>query len=1361
MAFLSARDPRDLSDQQSDGIKPVALFLGNGAMGLEVAQFSATRAPTNAQLRELHDRRKNRRATPVVVVVTHAHNRAALATLFGDEWAIQPDLDVSQVERICELALDAPDRHAADALLRARLPQLDSPLPGIRNSGLFAMHELEYGVRARADWKQANARGKNLLGARSRDLITQLGFTVEATPWPASILRVRGTRSAVAVFLERADEIEPASPGFDGLSPVSYALAKADAENLEYVVVSAGSVLRIYPVRPGVGTARRGRTETFIEIDLALLDNESAGFLILIASGDALAAGGTFADLLDSSKRFAASLGARLRDRIYDEVMPDLAKALWKARGLKNATRERLQDTFEMSLLTLFRLLFVAYAEDKELLPYHTSQAYREHSLKRIAQRLAEEAAGETEYGDGDFYWTEITQLWKAVDVGNPAWRVPAYNGGLFNASSDASAAARSLAEVSIPDEDLVPPLKALLLDSTRENVAGPVDFRALGVREFGTIYEGLLEQELSVADQDLVLDANSAYVPATVVRRTRGRGRNAVTDTAEPVVRSGEIYLHDKSGARKSSGAYYTKDFAVEHLLESALEPALRDHFTRLDTIYDVRDAADRFFDFHVADIAMGSGHFLVAAVDHLERGFSGYLAKRALPGVRDELARLRKTATDALGEEWQGDPIEDSQLLRRQIARRCVHGVDLNPLAVELARLSLWIHTFVPGLPLSFLDINLIVGNSLVGIATFDEARELIGAEAEDLFAFSAEDFLGKSRATVQKLARLADASAAEMKEARRLFQKATEEIQPTVELFTVLTASRIDESVDHAVQSRQISSGLKRGDLFSDQLVRRSERALAGLRPFHFPTAFPQVFLRERPGFDVILGNPPWEEPKAEERSFWTRHDPGYRSLSRQQQGERLAALRRTRPDLLPLFVTEQQETERFHQALASGPFPGMEVGDPDLYKAFCWRFWSLVSSDGGRLGIVLPRSAFQAKGSTEFRRVLFEKAREVEITMLLNNQQWVFDTVHPQYTIGLVAITRDARPSPAGAAVVLDGPYANLVAFADPARKVAERSAFYGTEISEWNETRSLPLLPDAEAVDVFRKLRRAPRLDSNSRESWRARPYSELHASNDTDLMDLESARRPRGFWPVYKGESFDIWESDRESYYGWADPGLVIPALQQRRESARGNKKSPFSEFPAKWIDDPTTLPCKHARIAFRNITRSTDTRTVRAALVPPKVVITNAAPYMLWPAGGQADQAFLLGVLCSIPLDWYARRFVEVNLNFFLFNAFPVPRPGEASLLRKRVVNLSGRLATQNDDRFEKWGAAVGVEPSPLGDDEKDDHIHELDAAVAHLYGIEEVDLVHIFETFHVGWDYEERLRKTLAHFKRFKGME
>ena len=139
---------------------------------------------------------------------------------------------------------------------------------------------------------------------------------------------------------------------------------------------------------------------------------------------------------------------------------------------------------------------------------------------------------------------------------------------------------------------------------------------------------------------------------------------------------------------------------------MEQALDPALDDHLRRIEQMLEDGDeagAAEAFFDFRVGDLAMGSGHFLVAAVDHVEAGMAAFLADHHLPEIVNELRRLEGSARDALGDAQADYEIEPSALLRRQIARRCIYGIDLNPIAVELARVAMWIHTFVAGLPMS----------------------------------------------------------------------------------------------------------------------------------------------------------------------------------------------------------------------------------------------------------------------------------------------------------------------------------------------------------------------------------------------------------------------------------------------------------------------------------------------------------------------------------------------------------------------------------------------------------------------------------------------------------------------------------
>jgi len=313
-----------------------------------------------------------------------------------------------------------------------------------------------------------------------------------------------------------------------------------------------------------------------------------------------------------------------------------------------------------------------------------------------------------------------------------------------------------------------------------------------------------------------------------------------------------------------------------------------------------------------------------------------------------------------------------------------------------------------------------------------------------------------------------------------------------------------------------------------------------------------------------------------------------------------------------------------------------------------------------------------------------------------------------------------------------------------------------SRFLVSDVISWSEAAALPLLPSDDSAEVFTQLRKAPRFDLNDPKNWRARPHRELDATNDKSLMKFAD-EQPEGFWPVFKGESFDIWEPDTGSYYAWAEPGKVLRELQNSRLRSAKLARSAFREFAADWTKDPDTLPCLHARIAFRDVTRATDSRTVRAALLPPNVFVTNAAPYLVWGRGDQKDQAYLLGVFCSLPLDWYARRFVEIHLNFHVLDPFPIPRPERESKLWMRTVLLAGRLAAA-DKRYTKWAKAVGVECGKLKDGEKQDMIHELDAVVAHLYELTEPQLRHIFETFHEGWEYKERLEATVVYFKKWQ---
>lgn len=245
----------------------------------------------------------------------------------------------------------------------------------------------------------------------------------------------------------------------------------------------------------------------------------------------------------------------------------------------------------------------------------------------------------------------------------------------------------------------------------------------------------------------------------------------------------------------------------------------------------------------------------------------------------------------------------------------------------------------------------------------------------------------------------------------------------------------------------------------------------------------------------------------------------------------------------------------------------------------------------------------------------------------------------------------------------------------------------------------------------------------------------------------------------RNIWPVYSGRSFDLWNPDTGEYYASVDAESITAHLQDKRRRSRNYRRSVFSEFDPEVIENPATLACLRPRIMFRDVTNRTNTRTVIAALVPSEVVAVHLAPSLLWPLGTARDEAYLLGILCSMILDWYARRVVELHVTFAILDGCPIPDLDPTTdAVASRVVEIAGRLAAV-DDRFDAWAAEVGVPVDSVRNEAtKQDLIYELDACVAHLYGLDESDLAVIYDTFHEGADYSERHASVVKHFRRWQ---
>jgi len=796
---------------------------------------------------------------------------------------------------------------------------------------------------------------------------------------------------------------------------------------------------------------------------------------------------------------------------------------------------------------------------------------------------------------------------------------------------------------------------------------------------ELGDVYEGLLSLRLSVADTPLRYDARTDRYLAP------GPGERA---EVEP----GELLWQTHQGGRKGGGVWYTRAELVRHLVGQTVAPAFRAHLERVRALaaVDQDAAAAELLDFAVLDPACGGARFLVAVVDELTDQVVRFLARTPLPAVGGALDRLRARAGHA------SPPIGDVALLRRLLLERCVFGVDASPMGVEVASLSLRLAAFVPGLPPASLGRNVVVGNSLVGVLR-PEAVEPLGRA-------------------------LAGAAGTEADAVARLFDLWT------AEPFGLAGARREVE-----LRGAEILDG-HRG-----RLVDQATALARDHRFLHWPLSFPRVFARQRPGFDAVVGNPPWEEVTVEALGFYGLFAPGLRSLPERPRAAAVAELVAHRPDLPGRLGAARERAALQRRYLADGEYEPMP-GDPDLYKSFCQRYRELLR-DGGVLGVVLPRGAFAAGGSAGFRRWLFEENRCRRLDFLLNRRCWIFDT-HPQYTIALLAAER-SHPSQ-GRAVRVAGTATTPAEWERQAASpglVLPREAFG----PGW----TVPLLRGQAEADLLARLRRGTPFPYGPGGRWRCFPVAELHETGDRHLWEgTTGAGRP-----LWKGEGFEQYDPHGAGARHCPTSDAVWRKVRKPRP---GSGSVLAGELGVAARRQAVLGELGRARVAFRDVSRATDSRTVRACLVPPAVLLTNKAPYLSFAVGDDRARAACLGIMNSLPFDWQARRYVEINLNFFILEGLVVPDLDDADVAA--VAASAARLSCA-DERFAELAENVEVETGPLGDGERERLRVEIDARVARAWSLTAEDLDVLLADFTldaVPPGYRRRLAERLAELYR-----
>ena len=1295
-------------------------------LGFEVVASSG--AMGESRLKGARAERKGNRAATVIALSTTLDDGKVQVAGPLDPVKVR-EIETAKMLDILRLAGDKSVHQSASFLERELRRLEESVAPGVRVKDLltpyFVRQKLlnggaSHGETQDGEWLESVSNDvTRRLPSNWRPIFTQLGYDVKPLPTYGHLLRHDG--SPVAVVHPKGSPEEFSKMNDKGELPEGKLLLESKSNGAGWGIMVSGLRFRLFQVDPEIGSA----ASRFIEIDLAETSGSDARVIGMLSPGALKASGGRFREWIASAQRFGEDLRKGVEARLRDDALPNLARGIGKyaetRKAVDLADRHELAKIEEAVLTLVFRFMFLLHVEARGYLPINNPR-YELHSATKLARDCREDASCYDVNSTGR--WDRLRTLVRMIRNGDREAGVPQYNGSLF--AEDGFPGADLLEEAEITDDLLAPALYAIAYDP--ENPASGLDYASLQIGHLGAIYESLLARKLVRAKEPLTLEKKKdVYRPAR---------KGDKQDVAR-----GELFYQNEQGGRKSLGVYYTRHEFVRHLLNHSLEPALEDHFDKVNALrrQDEAAAAKRLFEFHVVDPAMGSGHFLTMALDMMADAFDKHLAEKGgLPDLREELDALRKE-TGKLEV-----PVDDVDLLRRLILKRCIYGVDISPLAVEIANVTLWLASFVPGLALSYLGSNLKCGDALIGVA---DPQLIVGGEDAPMFEVPFKTAMAESVKVRQELGAISDADAEEVsrsEDAHERYINATDGLRRVFDMWTAdplgLTGARRELSL----YGNLVVDGVYGEHDTAERIATESIKYADRYRFLHWPLEFPHVFSGDNPGFDVVVGNPPWEEVTVEKLAFYAVRQPGLRGVVDLKEQQRLMGeMESDDPALLAEFenLAGQLKAKRAFFGRAGG-YANQGVGDRDLYKLYSERY-SLLAKDQGGLGVVLPRSTLVNKGSSKFREWLFRSTSVRRIDTIRNSNSWAFP-IHAQFQIAL--LTTVSRTPDKGETFVQSGPASDLSEF-------LQSSSGPGVSMNTDNlrEPFMLPRISSERYSDVFTKMMPGSsfmnigidfsgKIDSTSSAASHLSLVSELHETQQKRLF-----RHSNGL-AVWKGRSFHAYDPHGRDPAGHAKYNEVVPWLSDRR---RGSKKQ-RSLFTADELNDTTTLPVMSSRIAYHDVTNSVDYDTVIACLIPPKVPLTNSAPYVCnrWPA---YQVAGVLGILNSTAFDWQARRFVSLHLNHFIMEMLRFPCADGTPW--QRIGELAARLSCV-DDRFADFADEVGVECGPQSEGERADQRAEIDALVAHAYCLTKDETAFLFEDYPSGAYSDEFKELVMAKY-------
>ena len=1030
--------------------------------------------------------------------------------------------------------------------------------------------------------------------------------------------------------------------------------------------------------------------------------------------------------ILDEGRFYEERVATSLSE-VIDQVFPQLADAIFKA-----APAASLPEVRNAALTLFYRLLFILYAEDRDLLPVRDA-AYDDYSLRRVRDDVGRrKEQGDVFSNTVARYWSAIRDLCRIIDEGDASIGLPPYNGGLFDQKH-----ASLLSNIRLSDQVVSNVIYALSFDTSSES-RGYINYRNLSVEQLGSIYERLLELEL--------------------------------------VQKEGGIDVRLNVFARKGSGSYYTPDALVSLIIKETVGPLVEER------------SAEQILNLKICDPAMGSGHFLTSLVDYLSDRVIEAMAAVDVSPLAVLIEDMRETImANAEKGGWRIDAerLDDRHIVRRMVLKRCVYGVDKNPMAVELAKVSLWLHTFTAGAPLSFLDHHLRCGDSLFG-GWVNKAMD----DADPLFLRGPISEAARTAEKMQSIEELTDAEIEETDRSAALFADMQAGTQPLADFLSLVHAfawlnlqdkedkialqnflsSRLGDPVAIAAGALAPKTDVPDFERFA-RLFAQARALMEEERFLNWQVAFPGIWQdwegpTLRGGFDAVIGNPPWDRIKLQQVEWFAARRPEIAKAQRAADRKKMIAALEKAADPLAKEFAEASERAVFaaHMARASGDYPLLSGGDVNLYSLFVERAMTLVNAQG-LVGLLTPSGIASDLTAAKFFKGV---ATEGRLRALYD-----FENRRTRYKEELFFPAVDSRFK-----------FCAFIASSIPTENPA-KCAFFLQDVSELDDPeRCFPLTaqdfsrvnPNTGTAPIFRSRRdaelttaffsRLPVLVDRSGggecKTWPVKYVRMFDMTNDSglfrtkqELEERESAfpiggnrfGSPSGEWvPLYQGRMIHQFDH-RANSVGFNPESTHNPYLSEEVTEAQ-HADPCFLPNPQFWVpahNVEEALPQSRGyTLGFRDIARPTDMRTVIASIVP-WAGYGNTVPLLV--SADTLATAYLMANLNAVCVDFVARQKVQgTHLNWYIVEQLPVvplayyesthfgPKTA-AQIIREAVLELT---YTAHDMAPFARDLGYAGDPFVWNDDRRLQLRAKLDAVFFHLYGVtDRDDIRYIYSTF------------------------